>query len=216
MKLQEALNYRSTCFIHQQPMRLYVRPEMRTYDIEYQQTENGISLWRKGNKPLAGAQLNFDGTFFINRNQSNLSRFLNNSSVFGNELKIGMMCQQCRSVAHINKGMERGELSLSNIRSSVHFYTFLLHFQSDNLSGNYNCSWGIEAILYHSEGKLYHLSGSIGGGPAAFHMGNCNSKMKVGKIIDSLFSLQTPQFDPSRLQTLEQMVEKIKIYNLFS
>jgi hypothetical protein len=210
MNLQEALDYRSGCFIHQQPMQLYVRPEIRTYDIMYQRTEEGLSLWRKGNKPLRGANINFDGTFAINKNQPNLIRFLRSP------LRMGMMCPQCRTIPFIDGCMEKGSLSLLNIKSPVHFYTFYLTLPEEGLAGSYQCQPGIEMILHHSGDKLYHLTGTIGGGSSEFHMGSYSKKMKVGRIMDSLFMLQTAQFDPSRIHSLAQMVQKIQIYNLFS
>lgn len=210
MNLQTLLNYRPVCLIHQQPMRQHMRPELRSYDLLTRQVEDGLAVWGKNNKPMKGAYFNFDGTFNINKNQPNLIRFLTSP------LRIGMMCSQCRSVPFIHDDMHQGQLASVNIGKPRHFYTFFLSFPSNSLTGKFECEGGIEMIIHHSAGKMYHLTGTVGGGTANFNMSRYRKKIRMDRIINDRFGLTVPQFDPSKIQNTDQLMEKIKLYNLFS
>lgn len=213
MNLQELLNYRSTCFIHQQFMHVYIRPEIRTYDFIIEQTNDGISIWGKQNKPHGGAQFNFNGTFNINKNQRNLIYFLNPQT-----FRVGMMCPKCHSVPFIDRVIKKSSLVVGNMKDSFHFYTFFISTEN-NLdgkweSGKYQIYNGMEMINYRDD-KLYHMNGRIGGGEGNFQMTHYG-KMTLTEMMNSQMNLNVPNFDPSNIKSLEQLKAKIKLYNVFS
>lgn len=209
MNLQEMLNYRTTCFVHEMPMSIYVRPELRTYDLISQITNDGIAIWGKHNKPFGGVHINFDGTYKINKNQRNLRMFLEPP------IRIGMMCSKCRSTPYIHDATKTGKLIVSSLKCQSHFYTFYLCMDDDTLSGKYEIKSGIEMITYHTDDKLYHMSGQVEGGPGILQMATY-ANTSIADMLNGMMDLNVPFFNPSNIKSMDQIISKIKLYNTFS
>jgi hypothetical protein len=116
MNLQQLLTYRTACLVHDLPMNLYIASPLSYRGISCQQTNNGISVWKKGNKPLAGAHFNFNGELSIKKNQTILNNWLRS------QIYVWMMCHKCYDTP--NTYVDTVDITLDNVKNCVHFYIF--------------------------------------------------------------------------------------------
>lgn len=204
MKLQELLDYRSTCLIHNLPMKMWSEPDKkanRKSPLECIRTSEGLVMHHP-NDP--GEVFGFDGTHI---SRSNIFDKLKISWI------VGVMCEQCHKVP-THKFMGRTVPSLDNIKLQVHFYTFNLLPQEGG--DEYKCLPGMEIIKHFDGDKFYHMTGHVGGGTAAFNMGNLVMEDTLDQLIGSTSIIKVPKFNPAVITSIAQMMEKMKIYNLFS
>lgn len=216
MNLQELLNYRATCLIHREPMSLYPSPDKSptfSNNIVVEVRDDGLRAKRLGDESR-GVTFRFDGSCDTDYNQA-LKR-----------LKfpwiIGVMCDRCHKVP-THKFMGRTVPTVDNIKHQVHFYTFtiipndVIYLPEDGgRPDKYECHPGMEVIKHFDGEKFYHMTGHVGGGSAAFNMGYLNMEDTLDQLVSSTSIIKVPKFNPAVITSIEQMVEKMKIYNLFS
>lgn len=213
MNLTEILQYRTTCLVHSKPM-LPKCLDQGAKKIQIQ--ENGIKVVLNTDVYKSKATFfiffNFDGTVDYNA-QAAITRFRT-------PLYFLMQCEDCATMpigvtVAAGKGTKRlnGATSLREVRRQQHFYSFDIQVRADN---TFTCIPEQEVIRYHRDNKFYHMSANLIDGSAKFKMGNCNSSEIINQLLSSLMKLEVPKFDPSTIKSIDQMVEKIQIYNLFS
>lgn len=131
-------------------------------------------------------------------------------------------CGKNKRVDELFKETDRerfGITNINNVKDQIHLYTFhvdpvmKLSLLDDS---TLQITADKEVIKCHRDNKFYHMSATLGGGEAIFKMGNCASETLVQQLLDSLMSLKIPYFDPARIQSIDQLIEKIKLYTLFS
>jgi hypothetical protein len=203
MNLQEILSYRKNCLIHSLPMQIMNSPTR----IKLPGKTTKVTLIPEGFLYDKKRIFNYDGTCTPLHNE------LPNSVPF--PWTLAMICAECAKTPIHNYASD-GRTSPENIKHSVHFYTFNINLVVRTpMPIIYECHPGLEIIKYTIKNKFYHLTGTIGGGKALFATGFLD-RATIQQLADSAFILNTPQFNPSRIHSLDQMVEKIQIYSLFS
>lgn len=141
--------------------------------------------------------------------------FIKKHCKFNNQfpLTLGKMCEKCYAVP-ITKHHSTGVTTLENIRYPVHYYTFDI-IPGDE-ANKYECVPGIECIKYRTDEKFYHLAAKLGGGETSFQMGFLHSDTIIQQLLDSLYNLKVPYFNSANIKSVDQLINKMKIYNLFS
>lgn len=126
-----------------------------------------------------------------------------------------MQCEDCATISTFSEmaSAKKADTTLKNVRRLHHFYSFDIQVKDDN---TFTCVPELEVIRYHKDNKFYHVTANLADGSAKFKMGNCNSSEIINQLLSSLMKLDVPKFDPSTIKSIDQMVEKIQIYNLFS
>lgn len=217
MNLQELLDYRSTCLIHNLPIGVWggvQKSKVGSPKLEYIKIPEGIKAHRKGDTG-EGDIFRFDGTCKVDYG------FTMKHSSF--PWTIGLMCPEChRTPVHLFG--ERGVPTLENIKHQVHYYTFSLTPQvptevskeTNCIECTYVCNPGLEVVKYFDNDKFYHLNARIDGGAASFTMGCLDSEDILDQLISSTSTLKVPRFNPAVIKDVNQMMQKMKIYNLFS
>lgn len=218
MNFQELLNYRDTCLIHNLPMETLIytadppkSPRKIKTKLSLKNLPDAVFLHLRG-YPAEGALFLLDGTYTINEGQKEIREVLDNTVHF---LRRCATCAKSKNIPYTDAGMKI--TTLNDIRDQAHFYTFHLFPVIDtDTSHTYMIGPGKEVVKHYRDDKFYHMSASVGGGEASFKLGNCAGTDIIERLITGMMNLQVPKFDPIRIQNIDQMVEKIKIYNLFS
>jgi hypothetical protein len=199
--LQEALNYRPRCLIHNLPM-VPGKVRGRVRGIKMMGDDLEIKLRHKVG-PMAIQTLLFkaDGTLtppcpLINDKEG---------------LTIYMSCPECWNVPITEHKLITTVQDVLQ-RNLLHRYTFRISGKEDR----YFCDLEEETIKFHDEEKFYHIHVDLATGQSTFQMGHCHGDTLVQQLLDSVMNLQVPQFNPSSIQNIEQLVDKCKLYNLFS
>ena len=198
MNLKEALSYRSKCIIHPES-NLHPRSLNPTI-IELNKDGLRVKLNKNANsKALA---FNYDGTYYPLGNY---------------ECIIYMQCDECTKQP-ILKSRSLGFTALDNINSNYYFYNFSLSAETgeDIHEENFKCTPIGESIKYVQNDKFYHIDFDIKEGKASCKMGDCRDDAILDDMLNGMLSLDLPNLDMSRIQNTEQLVNKLKLYNLFS
>lgn len=217
MNLQDLLEYRSTCLIHNEPMGIWSglqKARVGSSKVQCLRIPEGIRGHRKGDVS-EGDIFRFDGTCKVDYS------FALKRTEF--PWVIGVMCPKCHKVP-LHKFGERGVPTLENIKHQIHYYTFSLTPQVvteiDKEATYANCAYeclpGVEVIKYFDDDKFYHLTARVDGGEAAFTMGYLHSEDMLEQLLSSTSTLKVPRFNPAVIKDVNQMMQKMQIYNLFS
>jgi hypothetical protein len=94
------------------------------------------------------------------------------------------------------------------------FIYFRLRFHPEQNSVTYTCEDLSETIRYHTEDKFYRVT-MYPSGSAIFQMGDYG-KVKVEDMLNGMMQFAVPKFDISCIKSTDQLMSKMKIYNLFS
>ena len=205
MNLTDILQYRTTCLIHGKPMLLKCL-DLTAKKIQVQ--ENGVKLMVR-NLSESGAMLsiffNFDGTILHIDDQ------VPKPAIW----YFIMQCEDCATISTFSEmaSVKKADTTLKNVRRLHHFYSFDIQVKDDN---TFTCIPELEVIRYHRDDKFYHVTANLADGSARFKMGSCNSGEIINQLLSSLMKLDVPKFDPFTIKSIDQLIEKIKIYNLFS
>jgi hypothetical protein len=195
MTLKELLEYRSKCLIHDLPMKpSYFGSGGSCLTL----TDDRLNL------ETDGLNLNFyyDGIFTSN---------IADPQTY-NERLIHMMCRLC-SQQHLHKSRTLGSSTISDINVNQHYYAFILR---GNTKGSFDGHLSHELIKCVRDGKFYHVDFSLTDRRAACKMGSCDMKQTLDDLVLKMMNLHVPVFDASRIQNIDTLVEKLKLYNLFS
>jgi hypothetical protein len=195
MNLKEALSYRSKCIIHPES-NLHPRSSSPAI-IEL----NKDGLRANPNKNAVKSKIlafNYDGTFYPPGNY---------------ECIVYMQCDECVKTP-ILKNRSLGFTTLQNISSNYYFYNLMLKSKLND--ENFDCYLIGESIKYVQNDKFYHIDFDIKEGKASCKMGDCRGDAILDDMLNGMLSLDLPNLDMSRIWNTEQLVNKLKLYNLFS
>jgi hypothetical protein len=200
MTLKELLEYRSKCLIHGLPMEpSYVEisgSHVTLTDDRFNLETNGLNL-----------NFYFNGVFAFNIIDPQI---ITNPQY--NERLISMMCRRC-SRQHLHKSKTLGSSTISDINVSHHYYTFILR---GNNKGSFDGYLSHESVKCVRDGKFYHVDFDLYTKQAVCKMGSCDVKQTLDDLVSKMMNLHVPVFDASRIQNIDTLVEKLKLYNLFS
>lgn len=200
MKLQQALNYRATCLIHQKPMRPAT------------DRANAISVNEEGNLELKVRYSKNIKTFgTIIYRQDSLIECQSETYLPVLPLSIVMHCEDC-AMSPMEVDRPLSHTAVAFLKQQTHRYSFNI----TQGGGLFTCQLQEEAIKYYKDEKYYHLFANLIDGSASFEMGSYTGSNTVDQLVNSFVSLKAPKFDPATITNLDQMVKKIKTYILFS
>lgn len=201
MNLQEALNYRTTCLIHQKPLKP-TTPQANTISIN---EDGDLELKIRYSKNIK----TFNTIIF---RQDGLIECQSEANWLTLPLTIIMHCEEC-AMSPMEVEKELSYTAVAFLRQKTHRYSFSI---THGNSGQFICQLQEEAIKYYNDGKYYHLGANLVDGSASFEMGSYVGNDTVDQLIKSFVSLKAPKFDPATIKSLDQMTKKIKTYILFS
>lgn len=224
MNLQEALVYRTECLIHKRDLQPHcISPRACKVEKQVQGIELAIpEVVRRHRELVHYLTLNYDGTWQQESGLDIMSLRLTSVGAIGKvkgsgaNLRLLMLCPECDDYGAA-AGSFAGRLltpvapDLQRLQKHTHNYTILVSSTQDN---NFECEIDSETFHYTKDGKFYQVI-SRPGGPAAFRMGFCGLDTTLSKMEDSL-NLEVPGFDFTKVKEIDRLIEKIKIYNLFS
>lgn len=198
MTLKELLEYRSKCFIHNLPMKPSC---FRSNGDQILLTDQGLHLVSEDLS--SGLSFHFDG-LFINTTKPYVSVMI----------FIYMMCDLCAKEPILkDRYPPIGYSSLLNINTNQHRYTFCLQ---GNDKGGFDGRLSRESIKYVRDGKFYHVDFDLVDKQGSCKMGSCDMKQTLDDLVSKMMNLHVPVFDASKIQNIDTLVEKLKLYNLFS
>lgn len=206
MNLTDILKQRQNCFIHNELMEPFSFNSRLALDI----FEDGLMVIElEKQPPYKKAQFKTDGTFHKDKGMS---------KHFRSPFLVIMACPKCRfsPITQERDGRSLGSFgfsSLIDIRRVQHYYSFDLFADA---AGTYDGNLGKETIKYYKDDKFYHLDVDLKTKQANFKMGTCVGTDMLEHLLDGLLDLNVPNFDTSRITSIDQMIEKFKLYNLFS
>lgn len=202
MKLQEILNYRSECLIHHKPMSPCANSN-KIKDVK-----------------VSGTDLEVLYRLPLNDEMSSLKVSLLDDKIVGpdkfiplelnNPLVLAMRCEECSEVPLA----ALQATSIDNLIRINNYYTFSLLSAID---GTLTCQLEEESIRYTDDDAFYHLRANCTKGNATITMGQLKGKgLTVEEMIRNTMRLAIPKIDFRKFITIEQVVAKVKFYNLFS
>ena len=127
-------------------------------------------------------------------------------------LQIHMICNECAKQP-INRRGRLGDVTLDELLNIQHYYTFLLRQMGYN---KYSVLPGVEEIRYHDSGKFYHLGISLDDKHAKGTIGSCEFGSSINTVLQTMITLKIPKFNIEKIQTLEQYMDKMRMYCLMS
>jgi hypothetical protein len=200
MNLQELVNHRSTCLIHQAPMTPFSFNKGLALDV----IEEGLLVVELADQPpYKKAVFRYNGTFTKDKGMN---------KVFRAPFFVMMACEKCQC-APIHKSRGLGHTTLLDIKSIHHYYSFSLMADAQ---GNYDGHLNNETLKYHKEDKFYHLDVDLQTKHANFKMGTNAGYDILEHLLEGFMSIDIPNLDVTRITSLDQMIDKFKLYNLFS
>lgn len=209
MNIQELFDYRSRCLVHSQALKPYCPDVPTTRKDSIKIHQRGLSLCSHhkqdiyGKPSLTGLNFRYDGTF--DKNDACPPWVINNT------LRVYMICDYCVAQP-IHKTRSMGYTTLMQIRENQYYYTFEL--VGNEKTGTYEGLLEHEILKYTHEGKFYHIDAYLQTGHASVRMGSCDGNVSLDKMLNGFINISVPSL--TKMESLEQIVEKMKLYTLFS
>jgi hypothetical protein len=207
MNLQEMLNHRTTCLVHNKPMTncVYIGNGGPFKVKNVKILEHGIEV-------LCCASINHEYTkITFGKDGKISSEHPINIPTIQKAFRFAVGCEDCNLIL-VKTDLGSGATTLSNIRHQNNYYVFDLCKGEELFSGTLL----MEVIKYNDGNKFYHVSANLLDGSAQFKMGSCHGETVIEQLLSSLMHIDAPKFDPTKITSLEQLVQKIKLYNLLS
>jgi hypothetical protein len=124
---------------------------------------------------------------------------------------IHMMCSICvKQNFNTDQGLSLGHTTLNDIRILQYYYTFWYYTSTQD--GHL----GIEKIKYPHDEKFYHIDANLVTGKAYCKMGSFKVGTTVDDMLGNLLNLELPQLDMKKINNTNDLMSKLKLYNLFS
>ena len=201
MNLQQLINYRSKCLICHQEMAL---KSLDLAGVKLILTEEGLKV-ETGNVAMS-AHFKFDGTY------QKLKRW---NKLYARPLCVLRECDICpASAVSFEDNSKKSKLlkrqagtTLLQIEDLRCAYSFDI-FGDD--SGVFDAHLNWEDIKYHDGKNFYHINTNFITGQTELISGNFQESL------DSLLRLMLPAIDISSVKNPKELINKLKIYTLFS
>jgi hypothetical protein len=210
MNFKAALTYRTHCLIHNKPMLPWtIGSDQLNLTDKTDLTEAGLDYFRPSKKlhknpMIKMAHYNYDNTY--ERTASYPKKW------FGLPIVLYMACIDCTGGKAANLVSSK-TVTIRNIRAMQHFYTIAISGNADNKFDSYLMG---EFFYYVEKDKCYHVKVDLLDKHATCIIGNCGGSNTLADIYSSTLELDLPNFDSSKIQSMEQLINKLKIYTLFS
>lgn len=210
MNLQELLNYHQKCVICQNELELACDFDKLYYmNLQPSLTNDGLKIKSEGSGRTIDYLFKLDGTFQYN-------------NFYKKPFIINKKCKSCmhdflknENYANIKKiktlNYLKSGTTINNIKSQGTFYSFAIY---TNTLGTYEADILSDNIRYYNANEFWHLN-------TDFKKTDQDSATNLyhGKFNQSLteiFKLSIPTVNVSNIKTKEQLINKFKLYTLFS
>ncbi|HEY5268311.1 MAG TPA: hypothetical protein VII94_04210 [Candidatus Saccharimonadales bacterium] len=218
MNLQEILNYRKTCLIHEnkllKPRIIFFNSFIFFSDICV--TEDSIIVknqdpnmmdFEKIKKYKNLNELN-EATTLVFKFDGTYAKPSGDLQQLAGPVVFHMVCDECNKTP-----IHSRQLSIDNFLSSQHYYTFTIF---DQKNGKYKCELEREYVKYTENSKFYHVHVDLKETTSVCQIGSCNVKDTIGILMSKINKIETPNLNISNITDIRQLVDKCKLYNLFS
>ena len=218
MNLQEILNYRKVCLIHENES---LKPHIYFFKSFVFFTNIQIvndSLIVRNNNP---SMMNFeciknsknmkeleDETTLVFKFDGTYAKPSGELQELAGPVTFHMVCDECNKNPIHNKN-----LSLDNFLATQYYYTFTIFDQDE---GKYKGVLEAEYAKYIENDRFYHVYIDLKESVSSCRIGSCNGKETLAKIIDGMNNLKVSHLDISHMTDIHQLLDKLKLYNLFS
>lgn len=216
MILPELLAYRDKCLIHGLPLKPHcyggIERKEDVYLYEYKQGEEivrGLSLQTHhrqdiyGKPSLTGLNFKYDGSFY----RTDVCP----KWVIENTISVSMVCDICNEHP-VTKERNLGYTTVMQIKENQYSYSFILSGSARKKT--YRGELTHEVLKYTRDGKFYHVDTYLQTGHATVRMGTCESTDTLDMMLKGFMNLSIPSL--TKMESVDQIVEKIKLYTLFS
>lgn len=214
MNLQSVLNYRTHCIVCGKLLRLknLNNPRLKCFD-----TEDGLKI-RSGHVKGVSMIFNFDGTYERGKKDY--------PAIYNTNIFMTKICPDCHTLNPGNphyiylKGRSAGfptsmispyvtfeNSSIKSTKTKCCQYTFALIPNRD--AGTFTAELTGEHIRYYNDEMFCHVD-------TAFDKNTLVYRGNFADTMDKMLRLSVPPIDLSTISTLEQLHNKINVYNLFS
>ncbi len=207
MNLQELLSYRKCCMIHGDlSLKPYCAGSGLIFHINAEGMSLSFNLLDKKDAHLSIKtrliiKYNFDGTYEVF-----------DRDFMGAQVIVYMVCDECRKEKGFN--YNNGIATLNEIDQNKYFYNFLLDYKyGEDL---YECHLVGEVVRHTRNEKFYHLSKNHVTGETDCKMGRNDPKAILDDMLKGMLNLKLPHMDLTKIRDIDHLVDKIKLYNLFS
>lgn len=221
--LKEVLNYREKCLIHNKPFIPYSLC-LKDYERKVVTNKFGLHLIAKNYSPYEeidnndsslvmlqaqtnqnGVNFKYDGTYDCNNGKCP-------EWLISNPLIIHMMCYYCAAQPTLTP-RSLGHTTINDVFIKEHYYSFILQA---SLADSFKATLFKERIQYTQDGKFYHMEGALTTGRAVCKMGSNTKTQSLDDLVKGMFMINIPNYDMKRIKTIDQMIDKIKLFNLLS
>lgn len=215
MTLKELINYRQNCLLCKKKM---VLKNKELAGVSVRLNKDGLRV--KLNDDGSGysknwfAQFNYDGTYIRGSNGP--------WSIYVQPMIITKTCPNCETLHQrpidkilIHKPRSVGTTtlinsppysSLDNVKKLACTYSFTLHSENNKFEGKMQ----YEFIGFSNDEEFYHISTDFAeDNSTVFHS-------KFHKKIGDMMSLRLPAINTSNINNHQQLISKIRMYNIFS
>jgi hypothetical protein len=209
MNIQELIDYRPRCLVHSQALKPHFLDGPKLDQDKVSLHQRGISLCSHhrqdiyGKPSLTGLNYRYDGAF--DRNDACPKWVVNNT------IRVYMICDYCFATP-IHKARSIGYTTLMQIRESQYYYTFEL--VGNETTGTYEGLLEHEVLKFTDGEKFYHVDVYLQTGHASVRTGTCDGSASLDRMLKGMINLSIPSL--SKMESLEQITDKIKLYTLFS
>lgn len=191
MNLQEILNYRNNCIVCNRKM------ELSSINFTLKETDDGVLV--KSKSKNNHINFHYNGIY-------KYSEKANLKNIDTKPLYVLKECPHC-----IGKGKNKRTLiksSLNNLKSFRCAYAFKIFYDVD---GNFTCKLSWEDIKFYHSNEFYHCLTDFDKNESSIKSGNFQSD-----TIDSIIRINVPIVNTNKFLNKEVLINKIKLYNLFS
>ena len=116
-------------------------------------------------------------------------------------------CKHCRTTLYHYKGP-----SITTINDMMYppTHTYLFYLIDGNIGLNR------EDIFYHDKNNFYRMSINLETKEVVFQLGKYDRSQTIENLARSVSTMKSTDFDPTSIQNLDSLINKIKLYNLYS
>jgi hypothetical protein len=206
MNIQEAINYRTNCIICSKHMPIDFERMSSARKLKITETDKGIEI-RSGHK---------NGIYMLFKPDGQVIKTEKNYKIYSSTIQFFRRCEYCRGTTgapiilksrSVGASTALGASSINNLRDSAVYYSFYTY---PNKYGVYTTSFSYETIRYSDGTKFWHVNTSANEHKSIIYYG------KFSDPISKAIYLTVPDMNLSNVKTKEQLIDKIKMYTLFS
>lgn len=202
MNLLEAIHHRDDCVICGKPMKIKLINSTYRNKLTINVTDEGLKI-RSGHKDGVYLNFKFDGSYERNKR---------NYKIYTSPVFIEKMCNlhphgsEQPIIRKVRSPVTVGS-TIDNLKELSCHFSFTLFGDS---SGQYDVSLHTEKIHYFNHEEFWHVNVWYNSDHTAIHNAKFDDKL------EKMLTLRLPAVDLKNVKNIEQLIDKVKLYTLFS